>query len=82
MPNPIADEQGFNLDGDTWNAFFLPKGVPAPIVQKLNVAAMAANSPDVQERLTTIGVNILAPARRSPEYLAQFVRTETESGQR
>jgi len=80
MPNiASAVEQGFNLDGDTWNAFFLPKNVPAPIVQKLNAATMAAmDTPDVQERLKSIGVNIVAPERRSPEYLAQFVRSETE----
>ena len=80
MPNlASAVEQGFNLDGDTWNAFFLPKGVPAPIVQKLNAATMAAmKSADVQERLKSIGVNIVAPERRSPDYLAQFVRAETE----
>jgi tripartite-type tricarboxylate transporter receptor subunit TctC len=80
MPNlASAAEQGLNLDGDTWNAFFLPKGVPAQITQKLNAATIAAmNSPDVQERLKSIGVNIVTPDRRSPEYLAQFVRAETE----
>jgi tripartite-type tricarboxylate transporter receptor subunit TctC len=32
---PTAIEQGFDVEAYTWNGFFLPKGTPEPIVQKL-----------------------------------------------
>ena len=35
-------EQGLDVDGDTWNAFFLPRGTPAPIVKRLNAAIIEA----------------------------------------
>jgi hypothetical protein len=36
------------------------------------------NTPGVQERLTELGDYLVAPERRSPEYLRQFIATETE----
>ena len=40
MPNlPSALEQGVNVESYTWNAIFLPRGVPDAVVQKLNAAA-------------------------------------------
>jgi tripartite-type tricarboxylate transporter receptor subunit TctC len=75
-----ADEQGLaNFEADTWYAIFLPKGTPAAIVQKLHDATVATmNSPDVQAKLAELGIEVVAPERRSPEYLAQFVRREIE----
>jgi tripartite-type tricarboxylate transporter receptor subunit TctC len=41
LPNvPTAMEQGFDVDAYTWNAFFLPKGTPEPIVRKLRDATV------------------------------------------
>jgi tripartite-type tricarboxylate transporter receptor subunit TctC len=73
-------EQGFDdFDTSTWNAFFLPKGTPAPIVQKLNTAAAALiDTPAVRERLKEIGVSVVAAERRSPGYLQTFVESEIE----
>src|SRR6185503_17978688 len=50
---PTAAEQGTqNLEAYTWNALFLPKDTPEPIVKKLNAAAVEAmKSPAVKERL-------------------------------
>jgi tripartite-type tricarboxylate transporter receptor subunit TctC len=75
-----AHEQGLiDFEASYWNAFFLPKGTPAPIVQKLHDAAVATiNSPSVQARLKVFGVTVVAPERRSPDYLQQFVATEIE----
>ena len=43
LPNvPTAIEQGFAVEAYTWNAFFLPKGTPEEIVQKLNWATVEA----------------------------------------
>ena len=77
---PSADEQGLtNFDASAWNAFFLPKGTPAAIVRKLNAAALTTmETPSVQQRLKELGTDLVAPERRSPEYLEKFVRSEIE----
>ena len=73
-----AHEQGLTgFDIPSWYALFQPKDTPDPIVRKLNAAAVAAmNTPSVQERLKTIGSDLVGPDRRSPEYLAKFVADE------
>jgi len=79
LPNlPTALEQGTEgVEAYTWNAIFLPKGVPADIVKKLNEAAVAAmNTPAVKDRLQALGAIVVAPDRRSPEYLGNFVKSE------
>ncbi len=75
-----ADEQGLkNFEAYTWNAFFLPKGTPEPIINKLHDATVQAmQTPAVKDRLEGLGASLVAPDRRSPEYLAKFVRSEIE----
>src|SRR5579864_140204 len=54
---PTAQQEGLaDMDANSWNAIFLPKAAPAPIVAKLNaavVAAMAATTAALS--LATIG---------------------------
>jgi tripartite-type tricarboxylate transporter receptor subunit TctC len=71
-------EQGFpGVEASTWYAMFLPKGTPASIVRKLNVAtADTLDTPAAQERLREVGVEPVEPQRRSPEYLQKFVESE------
>jgi tripartite-type tricarboxylate transporter receptor subunit TctC len=73
-----AQEQGLpDFDASTWYAIFLPKGTPAPIVQKLHDAMVATmETPSVQARLKDIGADLVAPERRSSDYLAKFVVSE------
>jgi tripartite-type tricarboxylate transporter receptor subunit TctC len=73
-----AHEQGLvDFEAITWNAFFLPKGTPAPIIKKLNDAVVEAMStPTVESRMQELGVDLVAPERRSPEYLQKFVESE------
>ena len=73
-----AHEQGLtDFDIPSWYALFLPKGTPDAIVRKLNAAAVAAmNTPAMQDRLKTIGSDLVGPERRSPEYLGRFVADE------
>jgi tripartite-type tricarboxylate transporter receptor subunit TctC len=80
LPNlPTTIEQGLNVEAYTWNAIFLPKGAPADIVTKLHDAAVKAmDNPATKERLQGIGAMVVAPDRRSPEYLASFVKSEIE----
>jgi tripartite-type tricarboxylate transporter receptor subunit TctC len=73
-----AHEQGLiDFEAITWNAFFMPKGTPAAIVKKLNDAVVEAmNSTAVKDRMHELGVALVAPERRSPEYLQKFVESE------
>lgn len=75
-----AHEQGLtNFEASNWFAFFLPRGTPAAIVQKLHDAAGATlNTPAVQTRIKEVGADLVAPERRSPEYLQEFVKSEIE----
>jgi tripartite-type tricarboxylate transporter receptor subunit TctC len=81
LPNlATTGEQGSkDIQAYTWNALFLPKGAPDAIVKKLNSAMIEAmNTPAVKERLEGLGATIVAADRRSPEYLAGFVKSEVE----
>ena len=73
-----AREQGLtDVDVSNWSAFFLPKGTPPAIVQKLHDATVATmNAASVRARLDEMGVDLVAPERRSTEYLRDFVRSE------
>jgi len=78
LPNvPTAIEQGFEVEAYTWNAFFLPKGTPAAIVQKLNQATVEAmKTPAVRDKLESAGLIFVSDDRTTPEYLAKFVQSE------
>jgi tripartite-type tricarboxylate transporter receptor subunit TctC len=81
LPNlASAHEQGVvDFDASYWNGVFVPKGTPAPIVQKLHDAMVATiDTPAVQGRLKEIGVSVVAPERRSPEHLQKFLASEIE----
>src|SRR5919202_5434180 len=77
---PTADEQGLkDFEAYTWNAFFLPAGTPEAITRKLHDATVEAmNSPQVRERLESLGASFVAPERTTPEYLGRFVKSEIE----
>jgi tripartite-type tricarboxylate transporter receptor subunit TctC len=73
-----AHEQGLtDFDVTTWTAFFLPKGAPRAIVEKLNEVTHATmDTPAIRSRMLEIGVTGVAPERSSPEYLGSFVADE------
>jgi len=75
-----ASEQGLaDFAASTWFAVFLPKGTPAPIVQKLHDALLAVMAtPSVQARLKEIGADLVAPERRSSAYLQGFLKADIE----
>jgi tripartite-type tricarboxylate transporter receptor subunit TctC len=77
---PTADEQGLKgFDLDAWNAFFFSKGTPATIVQKLAKATSdTLDIPEVRDRLKSLGLNIAAPERRNPDYVATVVKSDLE----
>ena len=66
-----------DFEASNWAAFFLPKGTPAPIVQRLHAATLhAIESPDVQKRMKDVGIDPVPPEQRSQAYLATFVGSE------
>ncbi len=73
-------EQGLpGVEASVWNAFFLPKGAPAPIVQKLNKAMSdSLDDPVISKRLEDLGLEIVPPAQRTPDYLAKFQAAEVK----
>ena len=75
-----AQEQGLKgFEAYSWDAIFLPKGTPEPIVRRLNAATLTTlETPIVQQRLREIGATVVSPERRTPEYLSKFVASEIE----
>jgi tripartite-type tricarboxylate transporter receptor subunit TctC len=78
LPNlPTALEQGTDVQAYTWSAVFLPKGAPDAVVQKLNGAIVhAMKTPVVAERMASLGAVLVSDDRATPQYLAQFVKSE------
>ncbi len=78
---PTAQEQGIKgFDANSWNAIFMPKATPTPIVAKLNGAVIAAmGRPEVQARLKQLGASLPLPAERSPQYLQSLVEREIKT---
>jgi tripartite-type tricarboxylate transporter receptor subunit TctC len=68
-------EQGLpGVEATVWNAFFLPKGTPEPIVHRLNQAVgQMLDDPVMRKRLEDLGLDVVPPEQRSPEYLAKFL---------
>jgi tripartite-type tricarboxylate transporter receptor subunit TctC len=75
---PTAAEQGTpDLIAYTWNAIFLPKDAPEPVVKTLHDAALAAmHTPAVRERLTGLGAEIVSDDEATPQHLGDFVKSE------
>ena len=73
-------EQGLpGVESSVWNAFFFPKGTPDPIVRKLNKAMSdGLDDPAMRKRLEELGLEIVRPEHRTPEYLAKFLPEEIE----
>ena len=74
---PTAIEQGLDVQAYTWNAFFVPKGTPQPIVDKLNHAMVEAmHTPALRQALEKVGLRIVPDNRATPQYLDGFLKTE------
>jgi tripartite-type tricarboxylate transporter receptor subunit TctC len=77
---PTADEQGLHgVEATNWVGLFVPKGTSPTIIGRLNEATIAAmNAPSLIDRARAVGTDLVAPERRSPEYLERFVASEIE----
>ena len=74
---PTAAEAGLpDLALTTWTGFYVPKGTPREVVQKINAdIRTVAAQPEVLERLAALGGT---PKLMSPEDFAAFGRSEKD----
>jgi tripartite-type tricarboxylate transporter receptor subunit TctC len=81
---PTSGEQGLaGVEATVWNAYFLPKGAPDTIVSKLNAAInRTLENPAFHQRLEDLGLDIVPPERRTPEYLEKYLPEEIEHWRR
>ncbi len=75
---PTTAEAGLPaFRAQAWNAIFAPKGTPAPVIAKLNAAAVKAlDDEGARKRLLDLGSVIPAATERTPEALALLVKSE------
>ena len=75
---PTTAEAGLPaFQAQAWNAIFAPKGTPAPVIARLNAAAVKAlDDEGVRKRLLDLGSVIPAAADRTPQALAVLVKSE------
>ncbi len=77
---PTVDEAG--LPGfymAVWHAFWVPKGTPRPIVDKLNAAVREAlQDPEVRKKLADLGQEIMPPEKQTPEALRAHHKAEID----
>jgi tripartite-type tricarboxylate transporter receptor subunit TctC len=73
-------EQGLQgVDATVWNGFFFPKGTPDAIVRRMNkVMNTMIEEPAMRKRLEELGLEILPPEQRTPEYLSKYLGEEVE----
>lgn len=73
-----ANEAGLpGFEVGTWFGLFVPKNTPAAVINTLNSAlGKTLDNPAAQAKLRETGVTVVAPDRRSPEYLGRFVASE------
>src|SRR3954469_26018875 len=80
-PNlPTTGEQGIpGVEATVWNGFFFPKGTPKPIVDKMQKAIETMlTKPEIRQKMEALGLEILPPEQRTPEYLAKFLKEDVE----
>lgn len=75
---PTSKEAGLpDWNASAWNALFAPKGTPKPVLDKLNAAVVKAlDDENVRKRLIDGGAEIPSKERRTPQALADLVKSE------
>lgn len=79
IPNvPTLDEQGFKgFEVKVWHGMYTPKGVPKPILDKLNAALKKSlASPDVKKRLEDANIDIVSVGKISENGLKSHLDAE------
>lgn len=75
---PTTTEAGLpGFQVQAWNAIFAPKGTPAPVIARLNAAAVKAlEDDDVRKRLLELGSVLPQPSEHTPEALGALLKKE------
>ncbi len=75
---PTLNEQGLKgFEVKVWHGMYTPKGVPKPILDKLNAALKTAlNTPDVKKRLEDANIDIVSPEKMTPNGLKSHLEAE------
>lgn len=75
---PTLNEQGLKgFDVKVWHGMYAPKGVPKPVLEKLNKALNAAlNNPDVKKRLSDSNIVIPPASKITSEGLRSHLESE------
>ena len=79
LPNvPTLDEQGLKgFEVKVWHGMYAPKGTPAPVIEKINVALRAAmQDPMVKQRLKDLSSDIPSSEKMSPAGLKSHLEAE------
>ena len=79
IPNvPTLDEQGLKgFEVKVWHGMYTPKGVPQPILDKLNAALKKSlTSPDVKKRLEDANIDIVPVSKISANGLKTHLDAE------
>ena len=74
---PTVSESGYKgFDVVEWNGFFVPKGTPEDVIQKLSRAVKEATlTSDVQKRMNETGVE---PVGNTPKEFAAFLQSQIQ----
>lgn len=77
---PTSLEAGLpQFEYQGWNALFVPKGTPQPVIDKLNDAARKAVASElVQKRFHELSSVVPSPEEQTQEFLAKLVPNEIE----
>jgi tripartite-type tricarboxylate transporter receptor subunit TctC len=77
---PTANESGLpGFYTSVWNALWVPKGTPADVIAKLNAAVTAGlDDPELQKRLTDMGLDTVEADQHAPEALAALRAAEID----
>jgi tripartite-type tricarboxylate transporter receptor subunit TctC len=81
MPElPTLAEQGLpNVAMEVWTGLYAPKGVPAPIVERLSAALRATlNDTDFQNKIIGVGQEVVPAELTTPPGAAAFLRAEID----
>ncbi len=82
LPNvTAAGETAFpDMKYDIWNMILAPKGVPEPVLQKLNDAInRTLQQPEVKERYAKMGISVPTESHRSLEGSKELLSLEVEN---
>jgi tripartite-type tricarboxylate transporter receptor subunit TctC len=76
---PTMSEIGMDMQIAFWHGLWGPKGLPKPIVDKVNAAVVAAFAdPVVQRRISDLGQTIPSADQLTPQALAAYHQAEVE----